>query len=294
MMNKLIWTLLLAVNFISDSCYSQNESSNAIMAMKKAIGSSIDKYTTYSQPTTNFGVGTACRNKWVPRGAMLCDMVSSYGLDTVKDENLWKSVNGFAFYGNVPGPLTLTDTIANGYGLALLLPKIFKVLNINVGVKSDKTKSVQLTIDSAVIRYLNYDKFKSLVNSGRNTGLADAYRSNRLVVATSDYVLLNYTLQIALVDTFGVAVAAKLDSLLKITENFSLNGQDSLGFSIKHFEQGTYKISSNKPVVFAIYTMKQKNFLPQGAEKVHDFKDPNSEFESVSPDYTISPPKDSF
>src|SRR4051812_6539361 len=99
-MNFKILVLSLALSFIHCISFSQSENEKSLIAMKHAIGSIIDKYTVYSYPTNNFGVGTSCRNKWVPQGVMVCDMVSNFGLDTVKENEMqWKNVNGYAYYG---------------------------------------------------------------------------------------------------------------------------------------------------------------------------------------------------
>jgi hypothetical protein len=285
----LAW-ILLSCLFLCASAQSDNQ--RALAAMKNAIGNILDHYSVYSYPTNNFGVGTSCRQRWFPKGPMVCDMVDCLGLDQVSsNERLWKTVNGYAHYGSDGGPLTLEDSLTRAYGLGLLLPKILQVLGVNVNLDSKRSRSVHLTIDSAVLRTLNYDKYKAFILSGKNQGLKDAYDAHRLLVATSDFVLLNYSLEVDRTDTFGATLSAKLDSLLKAGLGGVLNGKDSLGLQISRRDNSTFKISSGKPVVFAVYIMKQKNLYPEGLETVHDFKDPHSEYEEVEATAFIENPK---
>ena len=143
MRNKQIFSSLLGM-LISTVSFCQSENPQAIKSLKKAIGQTIAKYTTYSTPTNNFGVGTSCKRKWVPKGSMICDMVECFGLDrNAQNTAAWKSVNGFAFYGE-PGPLVLDDSLNRSYGIGLLLPKILNVLNLKMDMDIGKIKSVHI------------------------------------------------------------------------------------------------------------------------------------------------------
>jgi hypothetical protein len=151
------------------------------------------------------------------------------------------------------------------------VPKLLSALNINLGLDASKTRSVTLNIDSAVIRHLDFDKFNAFMNSRpENSALTRAWRTKNVVVATSDFVLLNYSLDIAPNDTFGVTLGAKIDSLLKLSNKLALNN-DSLGITITRVSAGSFLVGSNKPLVLAVYVQKQKTVQVQGDE--HGFKD---------------------
>lgn len=264
--------------FLVFQAAGQSSSKQATQAMQRALGNIIRGYSVYSIPLSNYGVGTSCRQRWMPKGPVLCDMIDCLGLSSVpENERLWKTVNGYAHYGQTGGTLSVEDSLTQAYGIALLLPKILKILNININVAGQHSRSVRLTVDSAVLRTLDYDKYKELILSGTHKALTEAYDAHRLLVATSDFVLLNYTLEINPVDSFGVSIASSLDSAA--ANGRVLNGKDSLGVRFEKQSTGSYSISSTHPVVFAVYTMKQKNLYPQGAQNVHDFKDEHSEWE---------------
>lgn len=270
--------------------FAQKENQQAISAMKNAIGSQIRHYTPYSYPTNNFGIGTSCYRKWVPRGTMMCDMVESFGLNTLSSENsqAWKNVNGYAYYG-VGGPLTLNDTINSEYAVDLLLPKIFNTLRIALNIGKTKTNSVKLTIDSAVVRYLKFDTFRNYVLSQKNRSLYNAWQKRKLLVVTSDYVLLDYSIEINPSDSFGLFLQAKLDSINNIAPNL-LAQNDSLGVKISKQSDGRFTLKSDKPIVFAVFITKQKQIAPQGETKDwSDWGDADAEGASNNSDTFIDP-----
>lgn len=268
MRNKQTFSVFIAM-LITSVSFCQNENPQAIRALKRAIGPTIAKYTTYSTPTNNFGIGTSCKRKWIPKGTMICDMVECFGLDRNEQNTAtWKSVNGFAFYGE-PGPLVLDDSLNRSYGLGILLPKILKVLNLNMDMNIGKIKSVQITIDSAVLRYLNYNTYKNYVLSNQNPSLLSAWNNGSLLVVTSDYVLLDYSLEVNPVDTFGINLSAKLDSISNSNSQV-LNGNDSLGIKIERRSSGHFSLKSSRPVVFAVYIQKKRKIEGQGIEENFD------------------------
>lgn len=272
-------SIFFCTSFLS---LAQNESKQAINAMKNAIGAVIKDYTVYSYPTNNFGVGTSCYNKWVPKGTMLCDMTDCLGLGgSSANSDLWKRLNGFAYFGQ-GGPLQLDDSITSSYGIGVLLPKILQTLQINLSVGGSKTRSVHLRIDSAVLRYLNFGNFKNFVLSQKNPALYDAWQRRKLMVVSSDFVLLDYSLEINPADSFGLRLSAVLDSMSQLAPKV-LAGKDSLGVSIVKKGTGQFSLKSTKPVVFAIYVSKQKKLEPKEATKT--FKD----WESGKPDEFIDP-----
>ncbi|MBL7743140.1 MAG: hypothetical protein JNN00_06645 [Chitinophagaceae bacterium] len=246
-------------------------SASATEAVKDAIGSDIKKYTAYSYPTNNFGVGTSCKGQWLPRGIMICDMATCFGLTAVsQNSQAWKNVNGYAFFGQ-GGPLTLNDTLNQQYGVGVLLSKILGVLNINMGMERKQTKSVKLTIDSAVLRFLNFEKYKQFALSGTNSLLKDSYLAKELVVATSDFVLMDYSIEISPVDSFGINLITKLNEAIKDNTN-PQKMQDSIGVGIRRERNGTFSLKSSKPVVFAVFIRKQKQIGLQDEGK-KDFSD---------------------
>jgi hypothetical protein len=262
---------------------AQNESSLAINGMKKAIGKVIDGYTTYSYPTNNYGVGTSCNRRWAPKGIMISDMIEAYGLSKVgMDNEAWKTVNGIAYRGD-GGQLQLTDSVNKSYGIGLLLPKILQALNINIAADVNKIRSIRLVIDSAMLRYLNYGAFKNFVDSRKYPQLTDAWNKKKLLLITSDFVLLNYSLEINPSDSFGIALGAKLDEAINVIPNI-LTGNDSLGIRISKHGSGQFILTSVRPVVFAVYIKKQKNIETMGTEMSFDDWDVVKNIVDIDPD----------
>jgi hypothetical protein len=254
-MKRSLLTVLLISYFAANA---QKETAIAMQALKNVIGSDLNGYLMYSSPTDNYGIGTICIRQWVPKGDMMCDMVKTYGLTDIPPSNpKWKDVNGYAFYG-MPNPLTIDDSTSRALGIGLMLPKILQVLNINASFDLKKSRGIHLVIDSAVKRFLNYNEWRSFVESGKDINLTKAWAQGRLRVATSDYVLLAYHLEVDPLDTLGSSIQVKVDSLLRNAPNL-LTGQDSLGFKFSKESSGKLTISSNHPVIIAVLVRKQKD-----------------------------------
>lgn len=248
---------------------SSAQNPEAARIMKRTIGSSLNGYTLYTYPTTNFGIGTVCAKKWVPKGIMVCDMIDTYGLSST-DENShdWKTVNGYAHFG-MGGPISLVDSTVRNYGASFLLPAILNALNISLSGYKVSNKSVNLTIDSAILRYLDFNKFIAFASSDKNAVLKDlVVVRKKAILATSDFVLLNYRIELRTNDSSGISIAAKLDTAL--AEGKILSKGDSIGVKISRDGNGVYTLQSSRPVIFAVMVKKQKNIGVLGEEKSFD------------------------
>lgn len=263
--------------------WGQSINDRATKTLKNIIGKTIKGFMVYSMPTTNYGVGTSCVNKWSPKGIMANDMARDLGLENeTYNERAWKNVNGFAYYGKTGGSLDVTDKLNTEYGVGLLLPKIFAFLNIDGSYINSKNISVKLTIDSALVRNLDFNKYKEYVQSGKNAVLKNAWDNKNIILATSDFVLMDYSLEFIPVDSVGFSVNAKIDSAYKVTQTF-LSPDDSLGFKFTKNRNGHYIFKSIRPVVFAIYRMKQSKL--EGLSNETDF----SEWDPVTTEDAVDP-----
>ncbi|HVY75736.1 MAG TPA: hypothetical protein VG890_12940 [Puia sp.] len=258
-MKKLPTILILTLTLASIRSNSQELSKDAEKALKAAFGVDINDYKIYSYPTNNFGVGTMCAKKWVPDGIMLADMVTYYGLNrNDASSESWKTINGYAFYGNDGPQIKMNDTLRNILGLQMLLPKILKVLSIDLGFEKEKNKSVTVTIDSAMKRFLQFGKWKAMIDKLPKTDpVSKAYDAKKILIATSDFVLLNYSVDINREDSFGIKLGLKIDSLINIGK-FTFD-KDSLGLVISHNQTGGYSIRSNKPLVIGVIVKKRRD-----------------------------------
>jgi hypothetical protein len=272
--------------FLCFKSFAQNLNSISEASLKKAIGYDISNFKIYSYPTNNFGVGTTCKRKWNLNDNIACDMVKTFGLSDLPDTSKkWRDVNGYAYFGN-GGPITEKDSINKIYGLGLLLPKILKILNIDLGGGIENTKSISLTIDSARKRFLIYDNYINYVKSQpKDSRIYSSWNANHLVVATADFVLLGYSLYIKKNDSFGIRLNAKLDSVLNVSKSLTFD-KDSLGFQIKKSKDGIYSIGSSRPVVFAIYVQKQRKLEKNATETDFNNWDVASEAEIVESEST--------
>jgi hypothetical protein len=257
--------LLLAIN-----SGAQNLSKDAIKVLKKNLGADLKDYKFYSYPTNNFGVGTSCVKDWIPDGDMVADMVKTYGLSGVTwDSEAWKTVNGYAYKGSDGATIEVTEDLQKVFGFQIIIPKLLELFKLDVGINSDNSKSVTLKIDSGYKRFLNYESFLSYLTAHQETAMYKAFRANKLMVATGDFVITSFTLDITRKDSLGIKLVAKMEELLGSGANTLLN-QDSLAISFMRKLDGTYSIVSRKPVVVAVYIKKQKPLAGNSALKGFD------------------------
>jgi hypothetical protein len=239
----------------------QRRTSSAVI-MQDLIGSDSNGFWFYSYPTGNYGVATAYELKWGPGGMLLCDMLNTYHVHSITENSeAWKTLNEYAFYGE-GGSLTLEDQLSNKYESGILLRKILQPLHINVGVVEDMTKNVHLHIGSLLFRSLNYGKFKTYALSGKNKALSEAWRNKNVLIATADIVLMSYSLEINPQDAYGVTLKADLDK--EIASPQHQVRRDSLGIKIERSGNGRFIISSDQPVVLAVYVCKQRKVIMSG------------------------------
>jgi hypothetical protein len=248
--------------------FAQKDLSRAFTAsLKKTIGSDIKGYKVYSLPTNNYGIGTTCFKKWIPKGVMICDMISCYLKEVPSDSSSWNNVNGLAFTSDPGVKIDLDDSINSTYGFQLFLPQVFKTLKINVSATSDNKKGIHITIDSIIKRFLNPETFVSYINKQPPTSnMWKAYHDHRMVVVTGDIVIKGFTVDINKTDSLGAKIDLELNKLLTTSDSLKIN-KDSLEFLISRSREGSFSISCHKPLVVAVLVKKQGNVLPQEGEK---------------------------
>lgn len=252
--------LTIAFCLVATSIFCQSSLSNrSENALKKAIGYDLNGYKLYSYPTNNFGIGTSCVRRWDPNSLMVCDMIKCFGLEnTAVNSYAWKSVNGFAFFGE-GGTISMNDTINNILGIGMLLPKVFKVLSLDFNGGINNSRSVKVTIDSALKRHLIYDSLVRYVRSlPDGSQMRSAFNNRRLALVTSDFVLLGYKVEINPKDSFGINLTARLDSLLTSQDSIQVN-KEFLSLNVSRSANGSYTILSKRPVVLAVSVRRQRS-----------------------------------
>lgn len=243
----------LLINSIS----AQKLSNLSINKLRENLGTDLKGYEFYSYPTNNFGVGTSCIKKWIPKGDMVADMISSYGLTGYSSsDNIWRTVNGFAYLGSDGISIKVNENIESVLTLEMLLPKLLNILNLNADLKNANAKSLKLTIDSGYKRFLNHSKFMNFIRESNASEIQKAFNQKKLLVATGDFIITGFSLTISKSDTLGASIIAKLDSTIKAGKNVILD-KASLEMSIVRNSDGYYTISSRKPIIIAVYVKKQ-------------------------------------
>jgi len=233
---------------------AQNYSKLFQDAVKKAIGSDLAQFKTFSYPVDNFGVLTMY-NKKVSPTEMLCDML--YCIEGVEgDKEDWIGMKGFVAIGN-GGPIMLEQTVKNNWGADVILPKLYQVLGISASANSEKEIGINVEIEGAVMRTLRRQPVMNYINSlDKSTEIFKAYNNGRLVIIVADCIIKGVTVKI----NKTAALKTKLDAKVGGTDNEVVSkifNDAQLTVKIDRDVDGEYTIKFEQPLIFATLSKKQ-------------------------------------
>jgi hypothetical protein len=259
-------TLSIVALVLMSNVQGQNFNKIAGSSIRKAIGSDLKGYQTFSYPVDNFGLAS-CYQVKVSEGDFICDMWSCLGESTPPSSNgAWMDLKGFAAKGN-GGAIAMSTKKKSKLAFKVVLPKFFDVADLGSNVTKDKVLSVDLTIGSAYMRKLRRQPFVDHINGlDHNSLIWKAYNTGQLVVIVSDCVIDKLSVTVTLDATTAATLDAKLGS--GVSRVFS---DASMNVGVTRVATGKYVFEVEHPVVFARYAKKQPAAGVLGADA--DFND---------------------
>jgi hypothetical protein len=265
-MQKLLFSFGIFLSMTISSTKAQSLNSRMATAIKKAIGSDIKSFKTYSYPTDNYGLIT-CYSKRINDKRFLCDTWNCIGFQSSpNDAKNWLDINGYAALGG-GGPIELNEETKRSYALNIALPKIINVLNLGIGFNAQSTQNVQLTIGKAYKRNLRKDSLIKYFSDPDVTSSAkNEFNAGTLRLIVSDLVIENMAVEVTLDKTTTDSLEAKFGN----NETSKVFSDASLSFKVEKVTKGTYKFSIDKPVIYAYLSKRQPSAGALGASVFFD------------------------
>lgn len=266
----LLTTVILGFTFYSIEANAQNYNRIMGKAIKKAIGSDLNGYQIFSYPTDNFGLITSYENS-VSDANFLCDMWNCIGINDMNHTSInWINLNNFAGVGE-GGTIELSQKKKSKVAVDIILPKIYDVIGVSGGFKTDRTTEVNITIGKAYLRKLRRNEIIGYINNLENTNsIKKAFINGDLVIVVADCIIENMTVSVKVDQETSAAIDAKLgvsgsSIAAKVFQDASLS------VSVEKSSSGSYMFKISHPVIFARLTKKQPEAGSLGTS--NDFSD---------------------
>ncbi|GAB2961762.1 hypothetical protein GCM10027048_32550 [Hymenobacter coalescens] len=285
-MKKIYISLGLLLIIHSAAIAQNNYSKIMVKAIKKAIGSDLKGYQSFSYPTDNFGIVTSYTST-ADDGNFLCDTWNCLNVTTppANDKAAWLNVNGFAAVGS-GGAISFTKNQKKQLALKAILPKIYDVVGIGADASFESDVTTTLSFSSAQMRKLLKQQMITFINSQDDTKLIkQAFTNGTLVIAVSDCVVNDLTVTIKSKGKVGSKLDAKL-GVAGTTVAAKIFQDASLTVSVEKTSEGEFTFKVSHPVIVARLIKKQPGAGVLGASD--DFEDwtvitPLSEPTAVKP-----------
>lgn len=149
----------------------------------------------------------------------------------------------------VGGPVKLNLNDSNDYAFKVALPKIQRVLNLEIGLDKKSATKVDLEFGKATKRYLSKPDFIAYINNKSGTNptkmqLQKAFGQGALVVVVADVIIDSIKATVTVSKELAPQVDAKLGGLP--SKVFS---DTEASFKLTKKDNETYVIESVSPVV---------------------------------------------
>jgi hypothetical protein len=226
-----------------------------------------DKWEFVDYPTNNFGLLTVYE---VPSGggsiSFQTDMWNTIGFsdDQVPtDFKTWKNMDGFAAVGENGAQSMLNEDEKKALGLNFLLPKLYNVLKLGVGVDNSKDIIIDMKLGTMYPRCLRKPLATSFLNGIPHNGktvdptIKQKFGSRSLAIVVGDVVIQDMTVTItanvkakqSLDAEFGPQVGSGVTNKILGDSKFIINGSRDT--------QGKYTFTISSPVIVARLIKKQ-------------------------------------
>lgn len=256
------------------ACRSTNYAALMQKKVQQALGNTgiygnVKDYTWFAYPTNNFGLGTtfALDNSTDKPSEINqeCATWRCIGMEnavpTLPEEV--RKFGGYADVGGDGGTITLSETEKRDVALKVVLPEIYKVLDLGVGFKNSRTVKTTLSLGRVYPRTLARQKFVDYITALPPTDRRKAaYDRGLLAVAVADYMIDSMDVDIQLDTTRDVDLNAKLSQSLN-----QVVGKDAaVNVKVSGGTNGQYRLTVTKPVILATLIRKQPRGGVLGSE----------------------------
>ncbi len=260
------WLLLFLIHGSSEAIdYGQ------LMAkkVKEALGKTYRSYTFSTYPLNNYGLAT-CYGRKVGPEQLDCATWDCLGvkrdsdLAKMTDEQKLKLIVGDKQYATTGTgkELTLSEVEKKSLGIKALLPKLLKIIGLELNIDQSKKITTNLSMGQATVRTIRRKEMTDLLNSPRGHPLAKQdWANGKLIMVYSDIILNSMKVELTVNPQTDVELTAKLNGALQGKEGQAIGADSNLTFKVNNVANGNYKFEITEPLIIAVYTKK----APRGA-----------------------------
>lgn len=214
------------------------------------------RYVWFQYPTNNFGVGTTfiltAKEPTPNENTQRCSTYSCFGIETPKTPDGLRSAGGFADFG-VGGVITLTEKEVKSLSVSAVLPKVYEVLNVDVGASVKATTTTKLSLGPACVRVLDKVRYEKVLASLGDDPRKEAFAAGQLGVVVADVMIQSMAITISVNKESAADLGASLDGKVG-----AVLGKDAkLKVGVSKNVDGTYTLTCDDPVIVAALIKKQ-------------------------------------
>ncbi len=233
-----------------------NYSCQVKKTLKEVFGRDLKTYTFRSTPVGNFGVGTIYEadigKGKKPEDTWLLGSVSSWFKENISEEEKNAALEKIIEDGDF-GTAQIGKEISNTLALDIVIPNIHSLIDAGAGVNLTNGVNVSLSARRAANRKLNWTNFvnaQELFNDETKKYIA----RDDIAMGAADIILEGYSARIDVDLNKNMTLNASLSKLADV--GTALGNDSELSIRVERVEQGTFQISSEKPVVAAVLYLK--------------------------------------
>lgn len=243
---RISFSILFIITLVS--CKSYN--SVMVKKVKKSLGKQFKGYSSFTYPTSNFGVMTSYTDK-AEDGNYYCGMNTCLDIKLSSNEIL--NMGGLLDVGS-GGPITLSESDKKVVSLDAVLPQLWKTLNVEGEYSSDKVTTVTMSLGAGHVRQLNRIRLKeALAKLSDDHPYKIAFNNGKFAVVVSDVVVESMSFDVK----FDNNTTGKIEAALSKVPADSTNA--TLNFGYERTLNGEYKFKVTHPVIVMRLIKKQPN-----------------------------------
>lgn len=240
---------IICFSFINSSCTGDSYTKTMVKAVKKTIVGDFSGYHGINFPTNNFGLLTTYEISPSDKN-MICAMARCFDslYLTNKDDSL--GMGGLADIGK-GAAISLSEDTQTQLSADVILPELWKTLNVKGGVDSKKGVNVKMSFGPTYKRHLNRLKFEKFIgNLPEDDPYKKRYNTGGLVIVIADVIVDNMEIIVNLEST----LAAELDGKIGLVGTAP---KDILKGEFKKVKEGQYSFKVNQPLIVLRLVRKQ-------------------------------------
>ena len=232
---------ILCFALINSSCIGTSYTKTMVKAVKKAIVGDFSGYRGINFPTNNFGLLTTYERSISDKN-MLCAMAGCFDSLHLRNKDDSLRMGGLADIGK-GAAISLNEKTQTKLSADIILPELWKTLNINAGIDSKKISNVSLSFGPTYKRHLNKLALERFIsNLPEDDPYKRRFNTGGLIVVVADVIVENMEIIVDIESTAAMEVNAKI-GLIGTAPKDTLKGE------FQRITAGRYSFKINQPLI---------------------------------------------